>query len=79
VAEAVGVDPSSVFVAKAGELAAELQDCIEAVKAEFLNDPWLVRRLPALLRSAGFQLRVRAATTSSLVHRFCELHRPEPG
>jgi SAM-dependent methyltransferase len=128
VAEAVGVDPSPVFVAKAGELAAgvgnvafeegdgralrfgdgdfdvvvchtvlchvpepervlaevfrvlrpggtlavcdgdyatitvalgdadPLQDCIEAVKAEFINDPWLVRRLPALLRSAGFQL-----------------------
>jgi SAM-dependent methyltransferase len=129
VAEAVGVDPSPVFVARAGELAAglgntsfeegdgralrfgdggfdvvvchtvlchvpepervlaeafrvlrpggtvavcdgdyatttvalgeadPLQDCIEAVKAEFLNDPWLVRRLPALLRSAGFELR----------------------
>ena len=128
VAEAVGVDPSPVFVAKAGELAAglgnlsfeegdgralrfgdgdfdvvvchtvlchvpepervlaeafrvlrpagtlavcdgdyttitvalgeadPLQDCIEAVKAEFINDPWLVRRLPALLRSVGFQL-----------------------
>src|SRR4029453_106353 len=34
-----------------------LQDCIEAVKAGFLNDPWLVRRLPALLRSVGFELR----------------------
>ena len=128
VADAVGVDPSPVFVAKAGALAAELsnisfeegdgralrfgdgdfdvvvchtvlchvpepervlteafrvlraggtvavfdgdyatitvalgepdplQDCIEAMKAEFLNDPWLVRRLPALLRSAGFEL-----------------------
>jgi ubiquinone/menaquinone biosynthesis C-methylase UbiE len=33
-----------------------LQDCIEAVKAAFLHDPWLVRRLPALLRSAGFEL-----------------------
>jgi ubiquinone/menaquinone biosynthesis C-methylase UbiE len=34
-----------------------LQDCIEAVKAAFINDLWLVRRLPALLRSAGFELR----------------------
>jgi ubiquinone/menaquinone biosynthesis C-methylase UbiE len=33
-----------------------LQDCIEAVKAAFLNDPWLVRRLPELLRGAGFEL-----------------------
>jgi ubiquinone/menaquinone biosynthesis C-methylase UbiE len=32
-----------------------LQACIEAVKAAFVNDPWLVRRLPALLRSAGFE------------------------
>ena len=32
-----------------------LQDCIDAVKAAFINDPWLVRRMPALLRSAGFE------------------------
>jgi hypothetical protein len=55
VAEAVGVDPSPVFVAKAGDLD-PLQDCIEALKAEFVNDPWLVRRLPVLLRSVGFGL-----------------------
>jgi ubiquinone/menaquinone biosynthesis C-methylase UbiE len=128
VAEAVGVDPSPVFIARAGELATEfgnvvfeegdgralrfpdgefdtvvihttlchipqpelvlaeaarvlrpegilavcdgdyatitvalgqsdpLQACIEAVKAAFINDVWLVRRLPTLLRSAGFEL-----------------------
>jgi ubiquinone/menaquinone biosynthesis C-methylase UbiE len=33
-----------------------LQDCIEAVKAAFINDLWLVRRLPSVLRSAGFEL-----------------------
>jgi ubiquinone/menaquinone biosynthesis C-methylase UbiE len=33
-----------------------LQDCMEAVTAAFVNDPWLTRRLPALLRSAGFDL-----------------------
>ena len=33
-----------------------LQDCIEAVKAAFINDLWLVRRLPALLRSEGFDV-----------------------
>jgi SAM-dependent methyltransferase len=32
-----------------------LQNCIDAVKAAFINDPWLVRRMPALLRSAGFE------------------------
>jgi hypothetical protein len=32
-----------------------LQACIEAVKAAFINDVWLVRRLPTLLRSAGFE------------------------
>jgi arsenite methyltransferase len=33
-----------------------LQICIEAMKAAFLNDAWLVRRLPTLLRSNGFQV-----------------------
>jgi SAM-dependent methyltransferase len=143
VAEAVGVDPSPVFVAKAGELAAglgnasfeegdgralrftdgdfdvvvchtvlchvpepdrvlaeafrvlrsggtlavcdgdyatttvalgeadPLQDCIEAVKAGFLNDPWLVRRLPALLRSVGFELH------GSRSHGYLQTDQPE--
>jgi SAM-dependent methyltransferase len=143
VGEAVGVDPSPVFVAKASELAAELgnvsfeegdgralrfgdgdfdvvvchtvlchvpepervlaealrvlrpggtlavcdgdyatttvalaeadplQDCIEAVKAGFLNDPWLVRRLPALLRSVGFELG------GSRSHGYLQTDQPE--
>jgi arsenite methyltransferase len=33
-----------------------LQACIESVKAAFIHDVWLVRRLPKLLRTAGFQL-----------------------
>jgi SAM-dependent methyltransferase len=33
-----------------------LQNCIEAVKDAFIHDVWLVRRLPALLRSNGFQV-----------------------
>jgi hypothetical protein len=41
------------------------------VKAEFLNDPWLVRRLPALLRSAGFQLR------GSRSHGYLQTDQPE--
>jgi SAM-dependent methyltransferase len=143
VAEAVGVDPSPVFIAKAGEFAAELgnisfeegdgralrfadgdfdvvvchtvlchipeperalaeafrvlrpggtlavcdgdyatttvalgesdplQNCIEAVKAGFLNDPWLVRRLPALLRSVGFEM------LGSRSHGYLQIHQPE--
>ena len=34
-----------------------LQECIEAVKVAFINDLWLVRRLPDLLRSVGFEVR----------------------
>jgi SAM-dependent methyltransferase len=33
-----------------------LQRCIEAVRAGFIHDGWLARRLPTLLRSAGFEL-----------------------
>jgi SAM-dependent methyltransferase len=48
-----------------------LQDCIEAVQAALLNDPWLVRRLPALLASAGFQL------LSSRSHGYLQTSQPE--
>jgi ubiquinone/menaquinone biosynthesis C-methylase UbiE len=48
-----------------------LQDCIEAVKAAFLHDPWLVRRLPDLLRSAGFELQ------SSKSHGYLQTSDPE--
>ena len=33
-----------------------LQACVEAVKSAFINDVWLVRRLPTLLRSGGFDV-----------------------
>jgi ubiquinone/menaquinone biosynthesis C-methylase UbiE len=33
-----------------------LQACIEAVKGAFINDLWVTRRMPALLRAAGFHL-----------------------
>jgi ubiquinone/menaquinone biosynthesis C-methylase UbiE len=48
-----------------------LQDCIEAVKAAFLHDPWLMRRLPDLLRSAGFELQ------SSRCHGYLQTSDPE--
>jgi ubiquinone/menaquinone biosynthesis C-methylase UbiE len=48
-----------------------LQDCIEAVKAVFINDVWLVRRLPTLLRSAGFEL------VSSRGHSYLQTSDPE--
>src|SRR4029453_2465 len=47
-----------------------LQDCIEAVKAGFLNDPWLVRRLPVLLRSVGFEL------LGSRSHGYLQIDQP---
>jgi ubiquinone/menaquinone biosynthesis C-methylase UbiE len=34
-----------------------LQSCIEAVKAALINDLWLVRRLPALLQAADFEIQ----------------------
>jgi SAM-dependent methyltransferase len=48
-----------------------LQDCIEAVKAAFLNDPWLVRRLPLLLYACGFEL------LGSRSHGYLQTTQPE--
>jgi SAM-dependent methyltransferase len=48
-----------------------LQDCIEAVKADFVNDPWLVRRLPVLLRSAGFDV------VSTRSHGYLQTDEPD--
>lgn len=33
-----------------------LQACADAWSAAFIHDPWLIRRLPALVRSAGFNV-----------------------
>ena len=48
-----------------------LQNCIEAMKTAFLNDAWLVRRLPMLLRSSGFQV------ISFRSHGYLQTSRPE--
>jgi SAM-dependent methyltransferase len=48
-----------------------LQACIDATKAAFLNDTWLVRRLPSLLRATGFNL------LSSRSHGYLQTSRPE--
>jgi SAM-dependent methyltransferase len=48
-----------------------LQDCIEAVKAAFIHDAWLVRRLPTLLASVGFD-GVRSRS-----HGYLQLTEPE--
>jgi ubiquinone/menaquinone biosynthesis C-methylase UbiE len=32
-----------------------LQPCVDAFRESFVNDPWLVRRLPQLLEAGGFQ------------------------
>lgn len=34
-----------------------LDRCIEALREGFVHDPWLVRRLPMLLRGAGFAVQ----------------------
>jgi ubiquinone/menaquinone biosynthesis C-methylase UbiE len=33
-----------------------LQACVAAFRTNFVNDPWLVRRLPQLVRTGGFDL-----------------------
>ena len=48
-----------------------LQECIEAVKAAFLNDAWLVRRLPTLLPAAGFEV------LGSRSHGYLQTTEPE--
>jgi ubiquinone/menaquinone biosynthesis C-methylase UbiE len=48
-----------------------LQACIEAVKRAFIHDVWLVRRLPSLLTSAGFEI------LSSASHGYLQTSDPE--
>jgi SAM-dependent methyltransferase len=48
-----------------------LQTCIEAVKAAFIHDVWLVRRLPTLLASAGFDV------LSSRSHGYLQTTQPD--
>jgi ubiquinone/menaquinone biosynthesis C-methylase UbiE len=48
-----------------------LQACIEAVKTAFIHDPWVVRRVPALLRAAGFEL------LEARSHGYLQLSEPE--
>jgi ubiquinone/menaquinone biosynthesis C-methylase UbiE len=48
-----------------------LDACAEAFRTHFVHDPWLVRRLPALVRAAGLELqRVRS---------YGYVEAPEPG
>jgi ubiquinone/menaquinone biosynthesis C-methylase UbiE len=48
-----------------------LQECVEAVKKAFINDVWLVRRLPILIASNGFEvLRSRS-------HGYLQTTQPE--
>ena len=48
-----------------------LQECIEAVKSAFINDVWLVRRLPTLLR------RLRFEVVSSRSYGYLQTTEPE--
>jgi len=48
-----------------------LQACADAWISNFVNDPWLMRRLPALVRNAGFNtVRFRG-------HAFVETSKPD--
>jgi ubiquinone/menaquinone biosynthesis C-methylase UbiE len=62
-------DYSTISVAL-GE-ADPLQDCVAAVQEAFIHDIWLVRRLPALLRSVGFEV------VSSRSHGYLQLSEPD--
>jgi ubiquinone/menaquinone biosynthesis C-methylase UbiE len=44
---------TATFATKAGD---PLDSCAEAFREHFVHDPWLVRRLPALVRAAGARL-----------------------
>jgi len=48
-----------------------LQVCVAAMLAAFVNDPWVVRRLPAMVAAAGF---VEARMQS---HGFVQTHDAE--
>ena len=48
----------------------ELEACTDAFREQFVHDPWMVRRLPALVAEAGLQVdRVRS-------HGYVESHAP---
>jgi SAM-dependent methyltransferase len=48
-----------------------LEACAEAFREHFIHDPWLVRRLPALIKSAGSHLRC--------IRSYGYVEAPEPG
>jgi ubiquinone/menaquinone biosynthesis C-methylase UbiE len=48
-----------------------LQTCVQAFAPAYITDPWIVRRLPGMLRAAGFRdERVRS-------YGYVQLHEPE--
>ena len=45
-----------------------LQTCVSAMVSAFVNDPWMVRRLPAMIQDTGFtNVRVHS-------HGFVQIH-----
>lgn len=48
-----------------------IQSCVEAFKAAFINDVWLVRKLPTLLRATGFEI------VGARSHGYLQTDRPE--
>jgi ubiquinone/menaquinone biosynthesis C-methylase UbiE len=63
------VDYASITVALSDS--DPLQSSIEAVKSAFINDAWLVRRLPKLIRSAHLEL------LSTRAHGYLQTSQPD--
>jgi len=68
---------TATLATKAGD---PLDVCAEAFREHFVYDPWLVRRLPALLRATGVQLQrvrsygyVEASEPGFMLHSWVEL------
>jgi SAM-dependent methyltransferase len=48
-----------------------LQTCVDAFRPAYITDPWVVRRLPALVRAAGF------SDTSLRSHGYVQVDDPD--
>jgi SAM-dependent methyltransferase len=68
---------TATLATKAGD---PLNDCADAFREQFVHDPWLVRRLAALVRAAGVELEcvrsygyVEASKPGFMLHSWIDL------